>query len=191
MGIAHLALELGARHQRRDAVDHHHVDGAGADQRVRDLERLLARVRLGNQQLVDVDPELPRIDRVERVLGVDERGGTAEPLRLGGTGKGERGLSRTLGTVDFDDPATGNATDAECHVEPQRAGRDRLHLDCGAVAQPHDGAFAEGPLDLTERRVQRPLLVHRFLGNHVQRRVRHDRLPYPTPTGSVQCARST
>ena len=45
-GVAHLALELGARHERGDRVDDDDVDGAAADEHVADLERLLAGVRL-------------------------------------------------------------------------------------------------------------------------------------------------
>ncbi len=37
MAVAHLPLNLGARHQRRYRVDDDDVDGAGADQHVRDL----------------------------------------------------------------------------------------------------------------------------------------------------------
>ena len=55
MAVAHLALDLGPRHQRRDRVDHQHVDRVGAHQRVDDLERLLAGVGLRHDQLVDVD----------------------------------------------------------------------------------------------------------------------------------------
>ena len=53
--VAHLALDLGARHEGRDGVDDDDVDAAGADQRLGDLERLLAGVRLADEQLVDVD----------------------------------------------------------------------------------------------------------------------------------------
>ena len=58
--------------QRGDRVDRDQVDRAGADQDVDDLERLLAVVGLGDEQLVDVDADPPRVDRVDRVLGVDE-----------------------------------------------------------------------------------------------------------------------
>jgi hypothetical protein len=47
--------------------------GRRADEHVGDLERLLAGVRLGHEQLVDVHAELPRVRGVEGVLGVDER----------------------------------------------------------------------------------------------------------------------
>ena len=70
--VAHLAFELGARHQRGDRIDHQHVDGAGAHQRVGDFQRLLAGVGLRDQKVVDIDAELPGIDGIERVFGVDE-----------------------------------------------------------------------------------------------------------------------
>ena len=77
VGVAHLALDLGAWHERRHRVDHDEVERARAHEHVGDLERLLAGVGLGDQELVDVHAELARVRRVERVLGVDERGDPA------------------------------------------------------------------------------------------------------------------
>ena len=48
------------------------VDRARADEHLGDLERLLAVVRLGDEQVVRVDAELLGVLGVERVLGVDE-----------------------------------------------------------------------------------------------------------------------
>src|SRR5690606_25000722 len=53
--VAHFALDLGARGERRHRVDHHHVDRVGAHQHVGDFQRLLAGVGLADQQVVDVD----------------------------------------------------------------------------------------------------------------------------------------
>src|SRR3712207_7196974 len=52
-------------------------------QRLRDLQRLLARVGLRDEQLVHVDAELGGVLRVHRVLGVDVGGHVARLLRLG------------------------------------------------------------------------------------------------------------
>ena len=71
--VAHLALDLGARHERRDRVDDDAVHAAGADERLGDLEGLLAGVRLAHEELVDVDAAGAGIARVEGVLDVDER----------------------------------------------------------------------------------------------------------------------
>ena len=72
VAVAHLALDLGLGDQRRHRVDDDHVHRTRAHQRVGDLERLLAVIRLRDQELVDVDAELARVADVERVLGVDE-----------------------------------------------------------------------------------------------------------------------
>jgi hypothetical protein len=158
--LAHVALELGLRRQRRDRVDDDDRDGAGADQRLGDLERLLAGVGLGDQELVDVDAELAGIDRVERVLGIDEGADTARLLLLGDDVQRERGLARALGPIDLDDPALGQAAHPEGDVETDRAGGDRGDVERRRRAELHDRALAEGTLDLRQSRLQRLLLVH-------------------------------
>ena len=108
--------------------DHQHVDGAGAHQRVGDLERLFAGVGLGDQQVADVDAQLLGVAGIERMLGVDEGAGAALLLGLGDDVQRERGLARAFRAVDFDDAALGQAADAERDIEAQRAGRDRFDL---------------------------------------------------------------
>ncbi len=56
-GIAHLALDLRAGDEGGNAIDDYDVDGVGADERLADLQRLLAGVRLGDEQVLDVDAE--------------------------------------------------------------------------------------------------------------------------------------
>ena len=71
--VAHLALDLGARHQRGHRVDHDHIHRAAAHQHLDDLQRLLAGVGLRDQQIVDVDAQPLGVGGIERVLGVDDR----------------------------------------------------------------------------------------------------------------------
>jgi hypothetical protein len=82
------------RCQRGDRVDHQHVHGTGAHQHFRHLQRLLAGVRLGHDQVVDLDTELLGIDGIQGVLGVDERRGAAGLLGLGDHLQGQGGLAR-------------------------------------------------------------------------------------------------
>ena len=132
----------------------------GADQHVDDLERLLAVVRLGNEQLVDVDADLTGVERVHRVLGVDERAYATELLRLGEDVVDERRLTRGLRAEDLDDPPARYAADPERDVERQRAGGDRVDGDPRTgVAHAHHGALAELPLDLGERALERSLAL--------------------------------
>ena len=83
MGVTHLALEFGPRHQCGDRVDHQYIDRAGTNQRIGDLERLLAGIRLRNQQIVNIDTKLAGINRIERMLGIDKGAVAAFLLRLG------------------------------------------------------------------------------------------------------------
>ncbi len=150
--VAHLAFQFVARHQSRDRIDHQHVNRAGAHQRVGDFERLLAGVRLRNQQFVDIDAELAGIDRVERVLDVDEGADAAGLLGFGNGVQRQRGLAGRFRPVNLDHPAARQAADAERNIEPERAGGDRLDIHRFVVlAELHDRALAELALDLGER----------------------------------------
>src|SRR5215470_5442817 len=172
--VAHVAVELGARDERGDRVDHDDVDGVGAHQRLRDLERLLTRVGLGDQQLVRVDTQLLGVDGIQRVLRVDERGDTAETLSFGHDVQGERGLTRRFRAVDLDDPAARQAADAERYVQRERACRDdRDLLQRTARAQAHDRALAELALDRGDGELEGLLSI--ALG------FRHARAPYGRP----------
>src|SRR5690606_1337497 len=111
--IAHLAFDLGLRRQRRDRVDDDHVDRARAHEHVRDLERLLTGIGLRDQEVIYVHADLLRINRVERVLGVDERRGAALLLDLRNDLQRQRGLARRFRTVDLDDTPARQPADAE------------------------------------------------------------------------------
>src|SRR5215831_19054006 len=154
MAVPHLALDLGPGHQRGDRVDDDHVHRGGADQHVGDLQRLLAGVGLGDEQPIGVHAQLPGVVRVERVLGVDEGGDPAGLLRACGRVQGHRCLPASFRAVYLDDPAAGEAADAERDVQRDRPGRDHLDRRPGLVTEPHDRAPAELPLDLGERRLQ-------------------------------------
>ena len=117
--IAHLALDLGLGHQCRHRVDNDHVHRVGAHQHVGDFQRLLPGVGLGDQQVIDVDAQLGGVLRVQRVLGVDEGTGRALLLCLGNHRQGQGGLAGGLGTVDLDNPATGQTADAQGDIQSQ------------------------------------------------------------------------
>jgi hypothetical protein len=160
VAVAHLALDLRLRCQRRDRVDGDDGQRARADEKLGDLERLLARVRLGDQQRVDVNADPTRVLRVHCVLCIDEGADPASPLRLGDRVVDERRLARRLRAEDLDDSPARQPADAEREIErerPRRDGRDR-HL--GLVAHAHDRPLAELALDLSECDIQSLLAVH-------------------------------
>ncbi len=107
VAVAHFALDFGLGHQRRHRVDDDEVHRAGTHQDFHDLERLLAGVRLGDQQVVDVHAELLGVLDIERMLGVDVGGDSAGLLDVGGHVETEGRLAGRLGAVDLGDAARG------------------------------------------------------------------------------------
>ena len=149
MGIAHLAFDFGLGSQRRDGIDDDDVDRAGAHQHVRDLERLLARVGLGNEEFVDVDAELLGVCRVEGVFCIDKSGRATGLLRLGNDLQRQRRLARGFGSVDLDDAPLGQAADTQRNIQTDRARRNGLDVPgCLAVSHAHDRALTELFFDL-------------------------------------------
>ena len=149
--FAHFTFDFGSRHECRHRVDNNHIDAARADQQFDDLERLFAVVRLRDQKVVDVDAELLRIRRIERMLGIDERGHAAQFLRLRDHLQRQRRLARRFGTEDFDDTPRG--------IPPMPSAKSMLiapvgirfdRLDRATLSHAHDRALAELLLDLTD-----------------------------------------
>src|SRR5580704_14744163 len=68
--------------------------------------------------------------------------------------QGERSFPAPFGSVDLDDPAAGQAADAQRDVQRDGAGGDHFHRGADLVAEPHDRAPAELPFDLGERSLQ-------------------------------------
>ena len=162
MRVAHLAFDLGLRRQRRDRVDRDDCESARADEELADLERLLARVRLRDEELVDVDADPLRVGRIHGVLGVDERADAAAALRLRDHVVDERRLTRRLGPEDLHHAAARQPSHSERHVERERARRDGPDRNLRLVVHLHDGALAELALDLPEHRVECFFAIHRL-----------------------------
>ena len=143
MAVAHLALDLGPGYQRCHTVDNDDVHGAGADQRLGDLQRLLTGVRLADVEVVNVHADLAGVDRIHGVLNINEAADAALFLGFGNYMQTEGRLARTLRAIDFDDSALGHASDAECDVDTEAAGWNCFDLQTGGIAQLHDDTIAE------------------------------------------------
>src|SRR5918997_1660469 len=149
VGVTHLALYLGARHEGGNGVDDDDVEGAASDEGVGYLEGLLPVVRLGEVQVLEVHADGLGVVRVDGVLGVHEGGEASGLLGLGDDVQGQSGLPARLGAEDLDDPAAGQAPDAQSQVERERPRGDGRDLRPLVVAHPHDGSLAELPLYLS------------------------------------------
>ena len=68
------------------------------------------------------DTELPGIDGIERVLGINEAANAALLLRLGDHVQSKRGLARRFRPVNLDDASAREPANAKRDVEAKRAG---------------------------------------------------------------------
>jgi len=157
--VAHLAFDFGLRRQRRDRVDHHHIDCVGTHQHVGDFQRLLASVGLRHQKIVDIHAKLARVGRIQRMFGIHERRGAAILLATRDHLQGERGLARRFRAVDFHHAPARQAADAQRHVEAQRTRGNHVDGLGRAIAHAHHRALAELLLDLAQSGSQCAALV--------------------------------
>ena len=72
LGVPHIAFDFGPGHQGRHRIHDHDVDGVGAHQDLGDFQGLFPGVRLGNEQILGFNPQLPGIVEIQSMFGVDE-----------------------------------------------------------------------------------------------------------------------
>ncbi len=87
--VPHLSFDLRPGHQGRHRVNHNDVDGAAPHQDIGDLQGLLPRIGLGNEEVIGIHPQPFRIRYVQGVFGIDEGGDPSGLLRLGDGMEGE------------------------------------------------------------------------------------------------------
>src|SRR5215207_134994 len=163
MRVAHLSLDLSPRYEGRNRVYNYDVQGTGAHESIRYLQGLFAVIRLGEVEVLDVNPDSLGVGRVEGVLGIDEGGETSCFLRLGDDVQGEGRLAARLRTEDLDDATPWDAANAEGEVEGQGAGRDAVDPLAFLVAHAHDRTLPELPLYLGDGGVYSLALIQYVL----------------------------
>ncbi len=160
MAVAHLPFDFGRRHQRGDAVDHDDIDGAAADKRISDFERLLAGVGLRYQEVIDIDAKIFCIGGVKGVLGIDKHRNAALALRIGDRMECEGGFSQDSGpnismTLPLGKPPTPSARSSES-APVDMTGTSGLEA---RGSQPHDRSLAVLLLNLAYRLLDRRTLA--------------------------------
>ncbi len=139
MGVPHVPLKLRLGNQRRHRIDHNQVEAPRSNQGLGDLQGLLSRVRLGNEKVFGLDTKLSGISQIESVLGIDKGRHAVLFMNLGNGVKGQGGLARGLGAIDFDDPSLGIPADSQGNIQGQGARRNDGGLDDrGILPHSHD-----------------------------------------------------
>src|SRR5690606_36198842 len=156
--IPHLTLDLSPRHQRSHRIHHHHINRARPHQQLHDLKRLLTRIRLRHQQVLNVHTQRSRIHRIQRMLSINERSHTPNTLRLSHDMQSQRRLTPRLRPIHLNDPTPRHTTNPKRQIHRQRPRTDhtRPHELRRPRPQTHDRALTELPLDLRDSRVYGP-----------------------------------
>ena len=84
------------------------------------------------------------------MLCVDERGEPASGLDTRDGVQRHRGLAGGFRAIDLNDSTTRQTADTQGHVQRDRSGRNNLDGRAAFLAQSHDRALTELPLDLGE-----------------------------------------
>ena len=88
------------------------------------------------------------------MLHVDEGGFAPGLLGLGHHVEGHGGFAGGFRAVDLYDPTSGDAANAQGHIQAEGAGGDGVNLHGGGLPQLHDSALAELLFDLLDGAVQ-------------------------------------
>ncbi len=169
MRVAHVSVDLRLGNQRSYGVNNNNVDRAGPHHGFRDLKGLFSAVRLGDIQIIDIDADILRIDRVQSMLGIDESGDAAALLHLGDHVQRQGCFTGGFRPVYLHDSSFRYTSKAQRYIKGKRTGRNRLHIHpVGRVPEPHDRTLAIRFLNLHHSGVERLLLlilIHRTTHN--------------------------
>ena len=116
MGVPHIPFHLGSGNQGRHTVNHYAIDGAAAYQLFGYIQSLLGAVRLGDQQIVQVQSAIASVLGVHGVLHIDIGGQTTGLLGLRHDVDGQGGLACRFGAVDLAHPTSGNSAHAQSQI---------------------------------------------------------------------------
>ena len=164
VSVAHVAFEFCPGHESGDAVHDDNVHGAAAHEVLHDLQRLLAGVRLRDEERVHLHAALCGVGGVQCVLSVYVGGGAAATLRFRDDVAAERGLSCGLRSEYLGDPPLRDPSYAQGQVQRDGARGDGFHVQAlGGFSQPHDRSVPELPFYLPESQCQRLFLVRHVL----------------------------
>ncbi len=80
VGIPHFTFNFCPRHQCRHRVDHHDVYRRRSDQLIHNLQCGFPGIGLGNQKVININPECRCIGRIKGMFRIDESGNSSLAL---------------------------------------------------------------------------------------------------------------
>ena len=117
MRIPHFAFNFSFGNKSCNGVNDDDVNTSGTDEHVSNFKSLLAGVRLRDKKIICIDAKGTRVDRVQRMFGIDKSCVTSSLLRTGNSMQGNSGLARGFWTVDFDDSTTWQTANSQRNIQ--------------------------------------------------------------------------
>ena len=155
MAVAHFSLNLSFRNQCGDRVDDNNVQRAAAHQHITNLQCLFSGIRLRNQKTADIDTQILRVNRIQRVFRVDEGRLASCLLCFGDDMQRQRCLTGRFRSVNLYNSAFWHAADAGRDIQTDGTAGNRVDIHLRAfITELHNGTLAELLLDLCHRSFQ-------------------------------------
>ena len=155
MGISHISVNFRLWHKSCYRIDNYNIDCSGTHHGLGDLKCLLSAVRLGNIEIVNINTDILCIDRIKRMLCVNESGNSTLLLHLCHTVQCNGSLTTGLRSVNLNDTSFRKSSESQCNIQTEGSCRNRFHVHiCGIVPQLHHRSFAILSLDLCDCRIQ-------------------------------------
>ena len=130
-GVAHIPLNLRPWHERRHGVNNDQVYSATTHQHLGDFQRLLAGIRLRDQQVLNVHTTGTGPHRVERVLCINKGGNPTGLLRRGDGVQCQCRLPAALRAVNLDHSTARQTANPQSNVEGDNTRRDDTGVQSG------------------------------------------------------------
>src|SRR3990167_3534444 len=127
--LAHLPLNLCPRSKRRNRINNDDVYRTRPNKRFHNFQRLLARIGLRDQKIVNFYSDPLCVFGIERVFGVNKRRKPSPLLSLFYNMEGERRLSRRFRPEYLDYAAPRYAADSQGRVQSKRTGRNNVNVN--------------------------------------------------------------
>ena len=159
--VAHLPFQFGLGHQSGHGIHHHHVERAGRNQRAGNFQCLLAVIRLGYQQIIDIDPQPARVGGIQGVLSIDECRRAARGLRLRDHLEGDGGFAGGFRSENLHHASAWKSPHAQRGVQGDGAGGNNRYSLGVARAKLQHGAFPELLFHLNQRLLNQLAAVDR------------------------------
>src|SRR5947207_4538357 len=104
--VSHIALDFRTWCQSRHRVDYHNINCVAAHERIDNFKGLLTSVRLGNKQIIGINPTLGSIGGIKCMLCIYEGSITTSSLSTGNHVQTEGRLTGRFWTINLGNTST-------------------------------------------------------------------------------------